>query len=221
MSGESQKAWGMSKPTYEELKKRVKALEIADATRKQIEEALRESENKYRTLTENIPVGIFRSTPGPRGSIIEVNSALVKMLGYKNKKEVVAKDVAQFYQNSQDRVKYSEKVTGEGFVQNQELYLKKKDGTPIIVSETAKAVKDSSGEVLYFDGVLEDITESKKAQEELLIHKTYFEKLFNSAPEAIVLHDTNDIVVNVNDEFIRMFGYSREEAIGKPINDLV
>ncbi len=65
------------------------------------------------------------------------------------------------------------------------------------------------------------IKDLKKTEEELYLQKTYFEKLFNSAPKAIVLHDHNDIVVNVNDEFTRMFGYSREEAIGKPINDLV
>ncbi|MFQ5631468.1 MAG: PAS domain S-box protein [bacterium] len=211
----------MSKPGYHELIKRIEALEKADIARRQFEEALRESENKYRTLTENIPVGIFRSTPGPRGRIIEVNRALVNMLGYENKEEIFSKDVAQFYANPKDRLKYSERVATEEFVQNQELHLRKKDGTPIVVSETAIAIKDERGKTLYFDGILEDITERKRAEEELLLQKTYFEKLFNSAPEAIVWHDNHDIVVNVNDEFTKMFGYSRDEAIGKPINDLV
>ncbi|MEE9168562.1 MAG: PAS domain S-box protein, partial [bacterium] len=65
------------------------------------------------------------------------------------------------------------------------------------------------------------MSETKKAEEELRIQKAYFEKLFNSDPEAIVLHDNNNIVVNVNNEFTRIFGYSREEAIGKPVNELV
>ncbi|MFC2094366.1 SpoIIE family protein phosphatase, partial [Bacteroidota bacterium] len=69
--------------------------------------------------------------------------------------------------------------------------------------------------------IYRDITERKKAEEELYLQKTYLEELFNSAPEAIVWHDNNDIVVNVNNEFTTMFGYSREEAIGKSINDLV
>ncbi|NQT24688.1 SpoIIE family protein phosphatase, partial [candidate division KSB1 bacterium] len=58
-------------------------------------------------------------------------------------------------------------------------------------------------------------------EEELVLQKTYLERLFNSAPEAIVWHDNQDVVVNVNDEFTVMFGYSREEAIGKSINVLV
>ena len=133
----------------------------------------------------------------------------------------MTKNVAQFYQNPEDRFNYSKKLSKEGFVHNEELHLKKKDGKLIIVSETAKAVKDEGGEILYFDGILEDITERKKVQEELHVQKTYFEKLFNSAPEAIALHNEKDLIIDINDEFTKMFGYSREEAIGKPINDLV
>jgi len=82
-------------------------------------------------------------------------------------------------------------------------------------------VKHETGKILFFDGIVDDITEQKKVQEELFLQKTYLEELFNSAPEAIVLHDNNDRVVNINAEFTRMFGYSREEALGKPINSLV
>ena len=211
----------MSKPIDKEFEKPINNLEKADASQKQTEEALRKSEEKYRTLTENIVLGIFRSTPGPKGRFIEVNSAFVKMLGYTNKKELFEIDVAQFYQNPKARFKLSEKISKKGSVKNEELYLKKKNGTPIIVSETAIAVRDKNGKILYFDGIVEDITQRKKAEEELLIQKTYLEQLFNNAPEAIALHGNNDLVVNVNTEFTKMFGHSREEAIGQPINELV
>jgi PAS domain S-box-containing protein len=211
----------MSKPTLDRLQKRIKELEKADAVHKRVQEALQESEEKYRTLTENINVGIFRSTPGSRGKFLEVNPALVRMLGFRRKQELFVKDVASIYQNPKDRLAFSKKMTKNGFVRNAEFRLKKKDGTPIIVSETAQAVRDDRGRVLYFDGIVEDITERKRAEEEVLLQKTYFERLFNSAPEAIVLHDNNDIVIDVNDEFTRLFGYLHEEAIGKPINELV
>jgi PAS domain S-box-containing protein len=188
--------------------------------RRNVEKALRESEEKYRTLTENMPVGIFRSTPGRKGKFLEVNRALVKILGYRSKKELFAKDVALVYQNPKDRLGFSKRISEKG-VHQEEMTLRKKDGTPIIVSMTAIAVKDDEGSVLYFDGIVEDITKRKRAEEELLLQKTYLEILFNTAPEAIVLHDNTDRVVNVNAEFTRMFGYSREEAIGKPINSLV
>ncbi|MBM3298351.1 MAG: SpoIIE family protein phosphatase, partial [Deltaproteobacteria bacterium] len=82
-------------------------------------------------------------------------------------------------------------------------------------------VKDPRGKVLYFDGIIEDVTKRKRAEEEILLQKSYFERLFNSAPEAIALHDNNDVILNVNDEFTRLFGYSRKEAIGKLINQVV
>jgi len=193
----------------------------ADIARTRIEEALRVSEEKFRTLTENIPVGIFRSTPGARGTFLEVNRALVRMLRYTSKKALLAKDPAEMYQNPKERLAYSRKISMNGFVKNEELQLRKKDGTPIIVSETTKAVKDPRGKVLYFDGIIEDVTKRKRAEEEILLQKSYFERLFNSAPEAIALHDNDDIIVNVNDEFTRLFGYSRTEAVGRPINEVV
>ncbi|MBN2572060.1 MAG: SpoIIE family protein phosphatase, partial [Ignavibacteriales bacterium] len=69
--------------------------------------------------------------------------------------------------------------------------------------------------------IYRDITEEAKFNEELLVQKTYLEELFNSAPEAIVLHDNSDYIINVNKEFCKMFGYSKEEVIGKKINDIV
>lgn len=187
----------------------------------QIKEALLESERKYRTLTENIPVGIFRSTPGPKGRFIEVNSAFARMMGYSGKEELLEKDVNRIYQNPKDRLKFSQKISKNGIVNHEEIHLKKKDGTPIIVSVTAIAVWDKTGKSLYFDGIVEDVTERKKAEEELLVQKAYLERLFNSAPEAIVLHGNNDLIIDVNSEFTKMFGYTRKEAVGIPINELV
>jgi PAS domain S-box-containing protein len=210
----------MSRPSPKRPKKRVNEIRKPDDSRKNVEIALRESEEKYRTLTENVPVGIFRSTPGRRGKFLEVNRALVNILGYRSKKELFAKDVALVYQNPKDRLGFSKRISKKGMHQ-EEMTLRKKDGTPIIVSMTAIAVKNDKGSVLYFDGIVEDITKRKRAEEELLLQKTYLEILFNSAPESIVLHDNNDCIVNVNDEFTSMFGYSREEAIGKPINSLI
>lgn len=211
----------MSKTSRRQPSRKPRTRRSAPLPRKRVEEALRESEKKYRTLTENIAVGIFRSTPGPRGAFLEVNPALVKMLGYRTKKELLATEVAGIYQDPEDRLIFSEKLSRHGILKYQELNIRKKDGTPITVAETAIAVRDRKGKILYFDGIVEDITERKKASEEILIQKTYLEELFNSAPEAIILHDTTDRVLNVNDEFVTMFGYTREESVGRHVNDLV
>lgn len=211
----------MNKPTYKEIEKRLKDLQQLEGEHKQIKEDLCKSEKKYKTLTENINVGIFRSTPGAKGKFIEVNPAMVTMLGYESEVELYDLDVAQTYLNPNNRIKFSEKITSKGFVVNEEITLLKKDGDTVVVSETAIAVKDGNGKIEYFHGIIEDVTDRKKAEQELHVQKTYFEKLFNNAPEAIVLQDNNDKIISVNDEFTRMFGYTREEAIGQPINELV
>ena len=211
----------MKKTGPHDLTRQLQDVKKKNQVPRKIEKALIESEKKYRTLTENITVGIFRSTPGPAGRFMEVNPAFVEMLGYQDKKELMALDVAQIYQDPADRLRFSEKMSREGFVKHEELILRKKDGSPVVISETAIAVKDTDGNVVYFDGIVEDITGRKRAGEELDRQKSYLEQLFNSATEAIVLHDTDDRIVDVNDEFTRMFGYSREEVIGRPINEVV
>lgn len=134
---------------------------------KRAEKVLKESEEKYRTLTENINVGVYRNTSGLKGKFIELNPAIVKMFGYKSKEQFFAITVADLYLNPEDRKKFNEKMLKDGFVKNEELLLKTKDGASFIGSVSAVAVKDKQGEVQYYDGIIEDITERKRAEEEL------------------------------------------------------
>jgi PAS domain S-box-containing protein len=180
-----------------------------------------DSEEKYRTLFRYIAVGVFRSTPGPEGRFLEVNPALVRMLGYDDEQDLMRMKVADVYQRPADRNEFSEKLIREGILRQGELELRKKDGSPIVVSETAVAVRDAAGNVIHFDGTIEDITERKKAEKQLLVQKAYFETLFANAPEAIILHTNEDRIHDVNAEFIRMFGYSKDEVVGRPIDDVV
>ncbi len=135
--------------------------------RKQAEEALRESEEKYKTLTEHLNVGVYRNTPGPLGKFIEANPAIVRMFGYDSKEEFLAIHVADLYQNPRDRESHSKKVIRDGFVKNEELRLKKKDGTSFVGSASSVAVSDESGRVKYFDGIIDDITERKRAENQI------------------------------------------------------
>jgi PAS domain S-box-containing protein/putative nucleotidyltransferase with HDIG domain len=134
---------------------------------KQAEEALQKSEAKYKTLTDNINVGIYRNTVGPKGKFIEANPAIVKMFGYGSKDDFLAINVADLYQKPEDRKRFNEKMLTYGFVRNEELMLKKKDGIPLAGSVSAVAVKDDTGNIKYYDGIIEDITERKRAEQEL------------------------------------------------------
>lgn len=145
-----------------ELKERLRA-----------EQALRLSEEKYRTLTENINVGIFRTTPGSKGQFLEANRAIVDMFEYESKEEFIKKNVSDLYKNAGDRKKFSEKIQKEGAVKDEELLLKKQDGTPFFASITGTAVHDAEGNVLYYDGIIEDITLKKEEEKkrQLLIEQ--------------------------------------------------
>lgn len=145
--------------TVDELRKEI-------LERKRAEEALRESEEQYRTLTNNLSVGVFRTTPGSKGNYIEVNPAYTNMFGFDNKKELLSSHAYDLYQNPDDRERFSEKMLKDGAVRNEEILLKKKDGTSIIGSVTAVAVKDDAGIVKYYDGIIEDVTELRRVKEE-------------------------------------------------------
>src|SRR3989442_8662625 len=133
--------------------------------RKQAEKALRESEARYRSLFEGVPIGLYRVTPG--GQILDVNPALVQMLGYPDRQTLLAVNVADTYVEPKDRLRWQALLELEGVVRNFEVPLRRRDGTSIWVRDSARAVRNSEGQVLYYEGALEDITERKGAEKAL------------------------------------------------------
>ena len=153
--------------------------------------------------------------------IVNVNTEFAKMFGY-TREEVIDRPINEVVasQEFEDDAKTQSSMVLSGKKVNVETKRQRKDGTLFDVWILGAPIFNK-GEQIGVYAIYRDITERKKVEEEIHIQKTYLEELFNSAPEAIILHDNNDIVVNVNDEFTKMFGYSRKEAIGKPINVLV
>ena len=187
--------------------------ELMDVTeRKRAEEALRESEEKYRTLTENVNLGIYRNTVGPKGRFLEANPAIIKMFGYESKEEFMAVDVSDLYQNSEDRMKFNEKMLRQGLVRDEELLLKKKDGTPFIGSISAVAVKDEKGRTEYYDGIIEDITERRLAEKGLEESEQKFRNLAEQSPNMIFINK-NGRVVYANEKCQEITGYTRPNSI--------
>jgi PAS domain S-box-containing protein len=174
-------------------------------------EALRKSEEKIRSLTTNIPVGIFRSTADPKGKFIEANPMMIKMFGYDDREEFLSLDVTDIYQNPSDRLKFIEKMLKERFSKWEELNLKKKDGTKIIGLITAEAVKDEKGNVLYVDGIVQDITVRKRMEEERI-------RLYNAietSMEGVNITDNEGNIIYINDAYANIYGYKKEDLIGK------
>jgi PAS domain S-box-containing protein len=186
--------------------------------RKRAEEALRKSEEEYRGLTENINLGIYRNTVGHEGKFIEANPAIIGMFGYKNKEEFLAINVSDLYQNPEDRNMFNDKMLKEGFVRGKELWLKKKDGSLFVGSVSAVAVRDKQGHVKYYDGIIDNITERKRAEEALKESEIKYRTLIDMTGTGYLILDSQGRVLDANQEYVRLSGHTKlHDILGKSV----
>ncbi|MFQ5632065.1 MAG: PAS domain S-box protein, partial [bacterium] len=133
--------------------------------RKKSEQDIRQSEQRYRTLVERMPDGVYRSTPV--GKFLEVNPAFVKILGYESKEALLAVDIEKkLYFDPQERQRVVDSLRQAGKEQIKVFRLRHKDGHEIWVEDHGRLVCDAKGAVRYHEGILRDVTERKRAQEE-------------------------------------------------------
>ena len=151
----------------EEIQAINRQLQTEIGERQTAEETLLRSREKYKTLTENIDVGIYRNTVGSKGKFIEVNPALVRMFRYPSKEDLLNTPVSGLYQNPADRRTFNRRMLQDGFVKDEELQLIRKDKSHFTASVSAVVVRDDQGKVKYFDGIIEDITVRKRLEEQL------------------------------------------------------
>ncbi len=130
--------------------------------------AARRSEEQYRALVQNIPLPLYRTTPGPSGKFLVANPAFLRMSGIPSEEELHRIAVAELYMDPRERQAFSERLLAQGSISGEELRLKRWDGTPIIVSVTAQVIYDEdTGEVAFFDCAAEDITGRRRMEETL------------------------------------------------------
>lgn len=143
--------------------------------RKKIEANLKKSEKQFRDLYENSTLGIFRSSP--QGKIIMANPAVVSLFGCKSLEELFNVNITERYVLPDDRKRFMQIIENEGTVHGFETKLKKTDGAIFYARESSRAVKDDGGTVLYYEGIIEDISEKKKVEEELIKAKEKAEEI--------------------------------------------
>lgn len=180
---------------------------IRDITEfKRAEEAWRKSEEKFRTLVDNLNVGVYRNTGDFPGRFIQANPAMVKMFGYNSSEEFMNIAVSDLYQNPQERRLLIEEVRQFGHVKDRELALRKKDGSPIWASISATAQRDEKGEIKWMDGVVEDITERKKTEVALRESEQRLKTILHGSPIATFVINKDHRVIHWNDALEQLSG---------------
>lgn len=128
------------------------------------EAELKESEKKYHTLFDRVPVGIFRSAPD--GRLVDINPSYIQMLGFSTRDEVMAINAFDLYPNPEQRIQWQSEVEKKGILRDFEMLMRRKDGEIISVCMSCLAIRNSNGTVQYYEGIMEDITERKKAEKD-------------------------------------------------------
>lgn len=124
--------------------------------------ALQESEEKFRTIINNVNLGVYRSTAKSPGYFLQVNPAFLKMFGYNSMRQISKVQVERFYKDSRERRQFLNDLIKNGEVRDREIEMKRKDGSTFWASIYAKAHFDEKGRIKWIDGVVEDVTEKKR-----------------------------------------------------------
>jgi diguanylate cyclase (GGDEF)-like protein/PAS domain S-box-containing protein len=173
-------------------------------------ETLRQSEASYRSLFENIPDGIYRTTPD--GQILSANPALVRMFGYENEEEFKRKFRAnQLYLRPADREKYLQLLEAEDEIHNNEITLKRKDGSLLIALENVRRQRDAAGNTLFYEGVLTDITERKQIEDDLKESEALNRAILDNSPIGISVRSSTGRLLSANSAWKKIWAISEAE----------
>ncbi len=193
--------------------------------RKQAEKALQESEKKHRTLLQNLPVGVYRVTPGSEGEFLMVNPAFLNIFGFKSEKELEGLNMSDLYYDAGERKKASDKVIEKDGYASLELKLRKTDGTVIWCLDTAQLTRDEEGNPLYFDCILEDITSRKEVERNYFSLLEEYEKVFNGTQDAMFLIEVVDEYtfrfIRTNRTHQEKTGFSLDRIMGRTPREIV
>jgi len=180
----------------------------------------REAERRYRELLDNIQEGIFFSTP--EGRFVEVNDALVHMLGYGSREELLQLDIgADLYPVPQHRARFTGAIEKHGVVRNFEEALRRRDGTIVHTLENAFAVRDSKGAVIQYRGVMLDISEVKAFQAQLQRERDFNTKILNNTQSMILVADTAGLVSYANRRCFEHGNFQENALLGHQLLESV
>ena len=195
---------------------------ISDITnRKSIEKALKESEELSRSIVANAPIGI--ATSDANYKFVSANDEFCRIIGYTEEdlKKLTFKEITHPMDLRMSEEKMRALRNGKIHVLNEEKHYIKKNGAIIVGKVTVSAISDQYGQPVLFVAQLEDITERKQLENNLLSSEEKFRAISTSALDAILLADEDDRIIYWNPAAERVFGFNEKEAIGKRTSALI
>jgi PAS domain S-box-containing protein len=172
----------------------------------------REAERRYRELFDSIQEGLFFATP--EGQFLDVNDALVRMLGYESAEELLRADVsAHLYPTPAAKARLVSAIAERGALRNYEETLRKKDGGLLHTMQNISAVRDAMGHVEQIRGLMLDVTEQKMFQSQLQRERDFNQKILNTTQSMILVLDTAGLISYANRRCYEA-GYRKDELIG-------
>jgi PAS domain S-box-containing protein len=179
----------------------------------------REAERRYRELFDSIQEGLFFATP--EGRFLDVNDAMVRMLGYDSREELLRADVStHLYPVSAERERFFTALARRGVLRNYEETLRRKDGTLLHTLQNITAVRDANGRIIQIRGLMLDVTEQRTFQSQLQRERDFNQKILNTTQSMILVLDTAGLISYANRRAFES-GYREDELIGHRLVDWV
>ncbi|UCE17650.1 MAG: PAS domain S-box protein [Gemmatimonadota bacterium] len=185
--------------------------------RKKMEQALIEAEERFRTLFENAMIGLYRTTAD--GQILMANPAMMRMLGYTSFEELARRNLEETgFEPEYPRAAFKERMENEGAVIGLESAWVRQDGNTVFIRESARVVRNEYGKPLYYEGTVEDITQRKQAEEQILLANERLQYLLSMTSPVIYTAKTsgNYEATFLSENVIRMVGYEPKEFLETP-----
>jgi PAS domain S-box-containing protein len=178
----------------------------------------REKEKRFTELFETLQEGVYFSTP--EGKLLDVNPALVAMLNYRNKEELLALEPNSLNFDSGQSPVLGRVAGDRGSVRTREVTLRRLDGTAAVCLDTSRAVWDANGAIIRYQGTLTDITEKRTMEMRIRQQEQFRQKLLESFPDLILVVDLDERYSFASSRIRDLLGYRPEELVGKKIEDM-
>jgi two-component system NtrC family sensor kinase len=174
-----------------------------------------EKERRFTELFETLQEGVYFSTP--EGKFLDGNAALVRVLGYQSKDELLSLDPKALNANPADDPVLGRSVGDQGGIRTREIKLRRKDGSLATFADSSRAVWDTSGKIVRYQGTLVDVTERHRMEEAIRRQEEFQRYLLESFPDLILVIDLNERYSFVSTRVYDLLGYRPDELIGKKV----